>query len=106
MAHRFNDNQHIHAGSLPKAEGEVQAGEKMFWIEAFVYQNWPGHYAAALGTNKWAVGAELAWDCQMNLHPDSKKFKKGKARAWALALVSDGPGKRKFYGWGHDVDLV
>jgi hypothetical protein len=106
MPHRFNDNQHIHAGDLPEAKGEVQAGEKMFWIEAFVYQNWAGHYAAAVGEDSFPAGVEIEWKCQMTMHADGKKFKKGKARAWALALVSDGPGKRKFYGWGHEVDLV
>jgi hypothetical protein len=106
MAHRFHENQHIHAGSLPTATGEVQAGEEMFWITAFVYQNWPGHYAAASGTNQFAPGATLEWDCAMQMAPGSKKFKHGKARAWALALVTDGPANRKFYGWGHDVDLV
>ena len=106
MAHKFHDNQQIQPpGTLPYATGEVEAGEKMFWIAAFVYQSWAGHYAAASGTNQWGAGVALNWNCPTQMAPGSQNFKVGTARAWALALVSEGP-RKKYYGWGHAVELV
>ena len=35
--------------------------------------------------------------------PDSKPFKTGPARAWALARVTDGGGES--FGWGHAITL-
>ena len=105
MAHRFDPKQKIDAqGNLRRATGLVDPPiEKMFWIAAFVYQNEPGHYAAASGTAKWKDGESPKWECKTEMAPGSKPFKKGKARAWALARVTDEGGK--FFGWGHEIDL-
>jgi hypothetical protein len=105
MAHKFDPQQKINAqGRLAKAKGEIEVGENMFWIAAFVFQNSPGHYAAAWGDTTWGAGKATKWSCPTQMAPGSDPFKKGKARAWALARVSDGGGR--FFGWGHEVDLV
>jgi hypothetical protein len=105
MPHKFAPQQHIDAhGHLKTAVGEVEAGEDMFWITAFVWQNQPGRYAAAWGDAKWAGGKANHWDCKTKMAPGSQPFTQGKARAWALARVSNGGGQ--FFGWGHEVDLV
>jgi hypothetical protein len=104
MAHKFDEKQKINAqGRLTRARGEIDTGKDMFWIAAFVFQNSAGHYAAAWGDTGWANGKSTKWSCPTTMAPGSQPFKKGKARAWALARVSDGGGK--FYGWGHEVDL-
>jgi hypothetical protein len=105
MAHKFDPQQKIDAqGHLAKATGEVEVDQEMFWIAAFVFQNAPGHYAAAWGDTGWGGGKAKQWVCDTTMAPGSQPFQKGKARAWALARVSDEGGK--FFGWGHEVDLV
>jgi hypothetical protein len=105
MAHRFDPKQKIDPqGHLAEATGPVQDGEEMFWIAAFVFQNSPGHYAAAWGDTEWAGGKANKWDCPTTMAPGSQPFTKGKARAWALARVSDGGGE--FFRWGDEVDLI
>jgi hypothetical protein len=105
MPHKFDHDQHIDAqGRLAHATGPVKKNEKIFWISAFVYQNGSGHYAAAKGAKKWPNGRAPEWSCATKMAPGSKPFNKGTAKAWALALVSDGPGK-KFHGWSDDVEL-
>jgi hypothetical protein len=105
MAHRFDPDQTINAqGHLAKATGEVEDGEDMFWIVAFVFQNQAGHVAAAWGETEWAGGKAKKWDCHTTMAPGSQPFTQGTAHAWALARVSDGGGE--FYGWGHPVNLV
>lgn len=106
MAHKFAPTQKINQkGGLASAKGDVEDNQKMFWIAAFVYQSAPGHHAAASGTKEWHNGKAQHWTCPTQMVSGSKSFKKGEAKAWALALVSDGAG-RKFHGWGHKVDLV
>ena len=105
MAHRFDHDQHIDAqGRLARAKGPVDTNQRIFWIAAFVYQNAPGHHAAAAGRKQWPNGRAPDWSCPTQMAPGSKPFKKGDAKAWALALVSDGAGKR-FHGWSDDVEL-
>jgi hypothetical protein len=107
MPHKFDPKQHIDAqGTLALARGEVEANEEMLWIAAFVWQNHsPGQFAAAEGTQGWPNGVASNWSCPTQTVPGSARFHKGKARAWALALVTKGS-HREFYGWGHGVDLV
>jgi hypothetical protein len=105
MPHRFDQTQHIDPqGRLTRATGEVNGGEQMFWIAAFIFQNDGGHHAAAWGDKQWGGGKADHWACQTTMAPGSQLFKEGKARAWGLARVSDGGGA--FFGWGHEVDLV
>jgi hypothetical protein len=105
MAHKFYKKQHINSkGFLTRATGPVSRNQRMFWISAFVYQNGPGHYAAAAGTKKWSNGKAPKWECPTEMVPGSQPFNKGPAKAWALALVTDRAG-RKYYGWADDVDL-
>ena len=104
MAHKFDQKQKIDPnGRMHKARGEIDTGKSMFWISAFVFQNSPGHYAAAWGDTEWAGGKATKWSCPTKMAPGSEPFKKGKARAWALARVSDKGGE--FFGWGHEVEL-
>jgi len=106
MAHRFDDKQKIdQQWNLAQATGPVETDEKMFWISAVVYQNGPeqGHYAAAWGETEWPTGVDKKWDCPMEMAQGSKPFKKGPAKAWALARVTDGGGK--FFAWPHPVEL-
>jgi hypothetical protein len=103
--HKFDDPQKIDPqGRLAKATGEIDAGKEMFWIAAFVFQNRPGHFAAAWGDTGWPGGKATKWDCPTKMAPGSQPFRKGKARCWALARVSDGGGR--FHRWGHEIDLV
>jgi hypothetical protein len=104
MPHNFDKKQKIDSqGSLAQATGEVENDEKMFWIAAFVYQNEPGHYAAAAGEDEWPNGVDKKWTCPTKMVPGSMPFKKGQARAWALARVTDGGGK--FFSWPDTVEL-
>jgi hypothetical protein len=104
MPHNFDDKQKIDShGSVAHATGEVDAGEKMFWIAAFLYQNGPGHYAAAAGEREWLNGVDKKWTCPTNMAPGSRPFKKGLAHAWALARVRDGG--EQFFAWRDDVEL-
>jgi hypothetical protein len=106
MAHRFKDKQKVDSqGYMTHAKGDVETGQDMFWISAVVYQNEPGHFAAAEGTFPFpGSGAQQEWECPMTMAPGSKPFNKNKAaKAWALARVSDEGGK--FYAWGHDVTI-
>jgi hypothetical protein len=107
MPHNFDPKQQIDPqGNLSDARGPVDTGERMFWIAAFIWQNVDGDYAAAWGTATWSGGKSGKWDCQMAMAPDSKPFKYGDAKAWALALVTVGSAKREFYAWRDDVELV
>ncbi|HEV3379249.1 MAG TPA: hypothetical protein VG126_18395 [Thermoleophilaceae bacterium] len=104
-AHKFADRQKItKRGFLTSAKGDVEDNQRMFWISAYVFQNGPGHHAAASGTKEWPNGKAHHWTCPTEEVPGSNRFKAGEARAWALALVTEGDG-RKFYGWGHKVTL-
>jgi hypothetical protein len=105
MAHRFEDKQKVDSqGFMTRAKGDVEDGKDMFWIAAFVYQNEPGHFAAAEGTFEFpSGGVDKKWECPMTMAPGSKPFKKTTARAWALARVSNNGGA--YYGWGHNVDI-
>jgi len=106
MPHRFDPHQHIDPqGRLAHVKGPVKKNERIFWISACVYQDGPGHYAAAAGRKRWPNGRAPEWSCPTQMAPGSMPFNKGKARAWALALVTDGA-DRKYYGWGHEVDLT
>jgi hypothetical protein len=106
MAHKFEDKQKVDSqGFMTRAKGDVEDGKDMFWISAVIYQNEPGHYAAAEGTFPFpGGGVAKKWECPMTMAPGSKPFKKNKpAKAWALARVSNNGGE--FYAWGHPVDL-
>lgn len=104
MPHNFDEKQKIDShGSLAQATGPVESGEEIFWIAAFVYQNEPGHYAAASGEQQWPNGVDKKWDCPTKMSPGSMPFKKGPARAWALARVTDQGGM--FFAWRDDVTL-
>ena len=104
MAHRFDPNQQIDGqGRLVQARGPVNTGEQMFWILALIWQNVGGNYAAAWGTGDWPNGKAPKWHCQTTM-VGSNTFVPGPARAWALALVTDGGGQ--FYPWGDNVTLV
>ena len=103
--HKFDPVQKVDSkGALKRATGPVKQNEKIFWIAAFVYQNDPGHYAAAAGRKQWPNGKAPHWACPTKMAPGSKDFNHGPAKAWALALVTDGSGK-KFHAWSDNVHI-
>jgi hypothetical protein len=116
MPHGFDENlrllapgNHPRYGRLvrpgPLATGPVADGERMSWIQVWVFQNTDGNAAAATGTRDWSERAVTrTWTTPTELAQGSEDFLPGKpAQATALALVKRGRTTEEFYWWSVPV---
>ena len=107
MPHNFNNTLTLDAQGAPEAAGPVASGEEIIWIAVWIYQNIGGNSAGATGGAGWYGSPKSGtWDTTTSLVTGSAPFVTDKkARAMALALVTDGT-ETEFYWWAEKVRIV
>lgn len=127
MVSRFDEKLPILEGRAKKktvrlgvcAMGPVADGDKLVWMQVWVWQQNGKKVVAASGTGGEHLGAherspreklpftsEKGWMIQTQLEKDSEQFTRGKpALAMALAVVEHADGSRDVQEWSQAVAI-
>lgn len=92
----------------PPAEGPIDSGDVITWIQVWIFQN-PrrGRTAAAAGESGWDDEFKRKWHVDTEMVQGSGTFEEGKpAQAMALALIKRGGRTKEFYWWSEPIMLL